>query len=138
MQDAPAFTRRGVLAGVVVATGAGLAPEAVAALRPESGSSLHVYDRRFAEARDLAAGRGDPTHAIDGDVTALWTGTLEPALRAGLAIVTGLTDAHAQHCLALMARREGLALVERRPLPSGLVAWRLARPEAIRPRGVLA
>lgn len=102
-----------------------------AALRAATlGVSLWVRDDRFDAARPHAA----PRSAVltDGDVTPLWTGTLDDAWRRRGFIVAGITGSDALFVLEQLAWHRGRRVVERSeiaPAKDGkpaLIRWIIA------------
>ncbi len=101
-----------------------------AALRAATGAvDLWVGDDRYA----LAAPDNQPAAALPGgDVTALWTGTLDAAWRKRGFVVAGLTGADALFVLEQLSWQHGRRVVERAvmapasKLRPALVRWIIA------------
>ena len=85
----------GVLLGLTVGMTDANAFASAAAANVATNATVHaIYDDRFALARlfqSRLALYGARRYAISGDVTGLWTMTLEPHLRASPGIFVGLT-----------------------------------------------
>ncbi|HZM62866.1 MAG TPA: hypothetical protein VFB85_23840 [Vicinamibacterales bacterium] len=85
-----------------------------------------IFDQRFPEgvafARDMRR-RGVPTHAISGDVTALWYQDLHFAWANAPIEVVGMTTASALFCLETLARDARHRVTSRHTLDGGLVSW---------------
>jgi len=103
-----------------------------AALRAATaGVSLWVSDTRFRQIRPLVLAPG--TVALDGgDVTSLWTGTLDDAWRKRGFLVAGTTGSDALFVLEQLAWHRGRRVVERREVAPqdgtrpALVRWLIA------------
>ena len=98
-----------------------------------SFTSSHIYkaifDERFAAARAFAQDMqrlGIATHAINGDVTALWYHDLHFAWSKAPIQISGVTTAAALFCLETLARDAGHRVTHREPLEHGLVSWTIA------------
>jgi hypothetical protein len=85
-----------------------------------------VFDERFPSSvafGDEWASHGIQTHAINGDVTALWYHDLYFRWKKGPAAIAGMTTRESLFCLDLLARDAGLRLIGRQERGDGLVAW---------------
>jgi hypothetical protein len=85
-----------------------------------------IFDERFPAGRAFAVDskrRGVATHAIRGDVTALWYHDLYYTWRNGPAPIAGVTRAESLFCLEVLARDAGMRVVRRRELEDDLVEW---------------
>jgi hypothetical protein len=88
-----------------------------------------IFDERFAAARVFARDmhrRGIATHAITGDVTALWYHDLHFAWSKAPIRIAGVTTAAALFCLETLARDAGHRVTHREPLDHALVSWTIA------------
>ena len=111
--------REFIRAGIAVTAAASVAgPSAQAAGSPAAAPPhrLHkvVYDGRFAEPVRFAEAAeviGLPTHAIDGDMTALWYGELHALWRREPVAIAGMTRHGPMFCLKMLARDHGMRLV---------------------------
>ena len=102
-----------------------------AALRAGAPSlDLWVRDVRFAMPGE-AATRAGATRQIDGDVTALWTGTLDSAWNKRGFVVAGMTGSDALFVLEQLAWSRGRRVVEKRQIAAvtadqpALFYWRI-------------
>lgn len=117
-------SRREVLKGGVaaltlpVAARAGLPGADVPGGGPADAHAFRavIFDRRFAPSQAFGAAAqrlGLPVAAIEGDITALWFDTLEPAWRRQPAPIAGLTAHGALFCLERLAWDHDLRVVYR-------------------------
>jgi hypothetical protein len=127
--------REFLLAGLT--SGAFLALSAQAPRHGDGGQSSSssnriykaIFDERFAAAREFAQDmqrRGIATHAISGDVTALWYHDLHFAWSKAPIQIAGVTTAAALFCLETLARDAGHRVTHREPLDHALVSWTIA------------
>lgn len=94
-------------------------PFGTASAAPAAGPApipIHtlVYDPHFAESRDFAEegrSQGVDVHAIDGDVTRLWTDHLRDLWSREPVAIAGLTGQGALFCLEQLAWGAGLRVV---------------------------
>jgi hypothetical protein len=73
-----------------------------------------VYDSRFDEPvrfAETARSLGLQTHAIEGDMTALWYGELHGLWQTGAVAIAGMTRHGPMFCLEMLARDHGMRLV---------------------------
>jgi hypothetical protein len=106
-----------------------------APLRAAAASvALWVRDDRFAAASTVAMPQ--TVHLADGDVTALWTGTLDDAWRKRGFVVAGETGSDALFVIEQLAWSRGRRVVERREIAPrtadrpALVRWLIAPAHA--------
>lgn len=111
--------RREFLQGCIAVTGALAGSRAFAGV-PIEASRLQpqaaIFDEGFAEGRAFAKAAsefGISTHAISGDVTALWYNDLYFRWQSGSAVIAGLTGASALFCLEKLAWDAGHRVVLR-------------------------
>lgn len=105
-------------------------PVAPHAASPAAGVSVTpiykaIYDTRFPESVAFArrmAERGIATHAIDGDVTALWYHDLYHRWREGPVAIAGLTAHGALFCLEQLAWDQRMRVVFRGQHDFGLLS----------------
>lgn len=95
------------------------------------GVDLWVHDARYAQT-PLAAALSRTAVLADGDVTGLWTGTLDDKWRARGFVIAGTTGSDALFVLEQLAWGRGRRVVERTEVaPAGnghpaLVRWVIA------------
>lgn len=92
--------------------------------------SFVVFDRRFAASRAFGAAAlsmNQRVHAIDGDVTALWTEHLDPLWRGGSGAVAGMTTPTSFVCLEQVAAQHWFRVI-------GQVEHRTDEGEVVRHR----
>lgn len=95
-----------------------------------------LFDRRFEQSRAFGAA-AERLHqcvfGIDGDLTALWTGHLDPLWRSGTGAVVGMTTAAGLVCLQQLAAQywfRVIARVEHRNAePQGVSRRIIAEPQ---------
>jgi len=136
------FIQRGVALSAAAPLAIGPTLGLTAQARPRLRPTLAVYDRGYAEgllfARSVEA-HGIATHAIDGDVTALWYDTLYHSWNAGASPIVGLTGASALFCLEQLAwkvERRVVLRTEHRQRDDGRIDHQLSGAAA--PPGLLA
>jgi hypothetical protein len=109
--------RQFIQAGMAVTASASLAaPPARAETSAATPYRIHkvVYDGRFAEPVRFARAAeslGLKTHAIGGDMTALWYGELDGLWRRQAVAIAGMTRHGPMFCLEMLARDHGMRLV---------------------------
>jgi hypothetical protein len=101
---------------VLIAGAAGALAANLAALASTTGfpKVMVVADTRFAESTAFAleaAKSGHRLAMVDGDVTALWYGTLDQLWRNELIPIAGLTGSDVLFCLERLAMDRGLRVV---------------------------
>jgi hypothetical protein len=132
------FIQHGVAlsaAPLVLGPRLGLAADAHVRMRPV----LAVFDRNYAEGRlfaRAAESRGIATHAIDGDVTALWYDDLYHRWKGGPAPIVGLTGASSLFCLEQLAwkvERRVVFRADHHQRADGRIDHALAGPSPLQP-----
>lgn len=135
MTDRRQFIQGGVT--LSMAAGAGVPSAAMAKAPGPIRLAGFVYDRRFAEARELAARagrRGAKLWAISGDLFDLWSERLEPAWRETPAAIAGITTAADLFVLEDLAADRRMKVVyrgEHGAPAGGTVTHSLAGPDAM-------
>lgn len=107
--------REFIQAGIAVTTAASVA----GASAPAAAAAPHrihkvIYDERFAEPvrfAKAAQSLGLETHAITGDMTALWYNELHALWRDDAVAIAGMTRHGPMFCFEMLARDHGMRLV---------------------------
>jgi len=110
--------REFIQAGLAVTTAASVAGAAAEAATTTAAPPYRIhkviYDERFAEPvrfAKAAESLGLQTHAISGDMTALWYHELDGLWREKAVAIAGMTRHGPMFCLELLARDRGMRLV---------------------------
>jgi hypothetical protein len=103
-------------AATAAASVAGTSTQAAESAAVAAPYRIHkvIYDGRFAEPvrfAKAAEALGLPTHAISGDITALWYGELDGLWREEAVAIAGMTRHGPMFCLEMLARDHGMRLV---------------------------
>jgi hypothetical protein len=106
--------REFIQAGIAVTATASVTGAPAQAAAPAHRIHKVVYDERFAEPVRFARAAeslGLQTHAISGDMTALWYGELDGLWRKEPVAIAGMTRHGPMFCLEMLARDHGMRLV---------------------------
>jgi hypothetical protein len=105
--------RQFIQAGIAVTAAASVTDASTQAAPPHRIHKV-IYDERFAEPvrfAKAAEALGLETHAITGDMTALWYGELDGLWRKEPVAIAGMTRHGPMFCLEMLARDRDMRLV---------------------------
>ena len=85
-------------------------------------SDYAFFDERFEKARRLSAGSNDSI-AVQGDVTSLWTETLDRATRQRVLQLKGITTESFRFCLAILVSEHARVDLRVFRLDRNLLVW---------------
>jgi hypothetical protein len=124
---------RGATASVLLPAALG-SPSLLALTAPSSHGDYALFDERFENARRIAAswpGSNEPI-AVQGDITSLWTHTLERATRERPLHLRGVTTESFRFCLAILVREHATLDLQVARLDPNLFLWTMRTTPTLR------